>query len=176
MLFHGKRHPRELGPAEVETFLSHLAVAGNVTASTQNQALAAIMFLYKDVLEQDLPWLESVTRAKRPTRLPLVLTVNEVQVLLRSMQGTPELIARLLYGTGMRVMKGVRLRVKDVEFERLEITVRDGKGFKDRTTMLPRSLVGPLQLHLAQVRALHNADVEQGRSPEIWPYTAATAK
>jgi integron integrase len=141
-----------------------------VAASTQNQALAAILFLCKEVLKLDRLWLENVTRAKRSTRFPVVLTVREVLALLGPMQGTTGMIARLLYGTGIRVMEGVRLRVKDVAFERLEITVRDGKGFKERSAMLPRSLVEPLQAHLAQVRAQHKEDVEQGRGEVYLPY------
>jgi integrase len=128
ILFHNKRHPHEMGSAEVEAFLSHLAVDGHVSASTQNQALSALLFLYREVLEQDLPWLQNVVRAKRPARLPVVLTKTEVAEVLERMQGVHGLMARLLYGTGMRLMEVVRLRVKDVNFERLEIVVREGHG------------------------------------------------
>ena len=143
----GKRHPRELGAAEMEQFLTHLAVAGKVAASTQNQAKSALLFLYREVLEVELPWLDNIEQAKAPKRLPVVLTVNEVQSLLSRLEGTHWLIANLLYGTGMRVMEALRLRVMDVDFQRNEIMVRDGKGSKDRVTMLPLTLKQPLQEH-----------------------------
>lgn len=162
ILFHDKRHPLELSAADVERFLSHLAVEGNVAASTQNQALAALLFLYKEVLSSPLPWLDDLTRAKLPERLPVVLTVAETQAVLSCVQGTAGLVVRLLYGTGMRLMEGVRLRVKDVEFERREIIVRDGKGQKDRVTMLPESLIAPLSEHLARVKALHQQALAEG--------------
>jgi site-specific recombinase XerD len=142
--FHGKRHPRELGASEVEAFLSHLAVAREVSASTQNQAKSALLFLYREVLEMELPWLENVTQAKTPQRMPVVLTVAEVQRVLVRLEGAVWLMASLLYGAGLRLMECVRLRVKDMDFERLEIMVRDGKGGKDRVTMLPGRLVTPL--------------------------------
>jgi site-specific recombinase XerD len=134
---HGKRHPREMGAVEVEAFLTHLAVAGRVAASTQNQAKSALLFLYREVLEVELPWLDNVQQAKAPRRLPVVLTRDEVHALLGRMHGTHWLVASLLYGTGMRIMECLRLRVKDVDFARGEILIRDGKGFKDRVTMLP---------------------------------------
>lgn len=163
ILFHGKRHPKDMGAPEIETYLTHLAVAGNVAAATQNQALSAILFLYREVLGLDLPWMANITRAKRPKRLPVVLTRSEVQRLLDQMEGTYGLMARLLYGSGMRLMECMRLRVKDVDFERLEIIVRDGKGAKDRVTMLPQSLVGPLQTHLEKRRALFDEDTRRGK-------------
>ena len=135
--FHDKRHPREMGATEVEAFLSDLAVNGRVAASTQNQALSALLFLYREVLEIQLPWLDNITRAKPPKHLPVVLTTAEVRAVLDRMDGTYGLMARLLYGTGMRLMECVRLRVKDVDFGRNEILIRDGKGAKDRVTMLP---------------------------------------
>ena len=144
VLFHGKKHPRDMGAPEVEAFLTHLAVEGNVAAATQNQALSALLFLYREVLGIDLPWLDNVTRAKRPQRLPVVMTRDEVHAVLDRMEGGYGLMARLLYGTGMRLMECVRLRVKDVDFGRGEILVRDGKGAKDRVTMLPQSLVTDL--------------------------------
>ncbi|MHB1292506.1 MAG: integron integrase [Sulfuricella sp.] len=156
--FHDKRHPLDLGPREVEAFLTDLAVARKVSASTQNQALAALLFLYKEVLGIELPWLDDVVRAKKPQRLPVVLTVAEVQRLLARLDGSHGLMARLLYGTGMRLMECVRLRVKDVNFERNEIIVRDGKGGKDRVTMLPASLAGPIGEHLKRVRVLFEQD------------------
>lgn len=136
----GKRHPREMGAVEVEAFLTHLAVVGNVAASTQNQAKAALLFLYREVLEVELPWLDGIESAKRPARLPVVLTVPEVAALLDRVDGVHALIGRLLYGTGMRLMECLRLRVKDIDFARREILVRDGKGLKDRVTVLPDSL------------------------------------
>ena len=152
VVFHRMRHPREMGGPEVTEFLSALATERNVAASTQNQALSAILFLYSAVLAVDLPWLDEVRRAKKPTRLPTVLTQSEVRALLAHVQGTQGLMARLLYGTGMRLMECVRLRVKDVELERREIIVRQGKGGRDRVTVLPESLLPPLHEHLARVR------------------------
>ncbi len=148
ILFNEKKHPREMGSAEVEAFLTHLAVDGNVAAATQNQALSALLFLYKEVLQVDLPWLDNVTRAKRPQRMPVVLTREEVHAVLNRMAGLYGLMASLLYGTGMRLMECVRLRVKDVDFARREILIRDGKGAKDRVAMLPDSVVPALRAHL----------------------------
>lgn len=164
ILFHGKRHPREMGAAEVEAFLTHLAVEGNVAAATQNQALSALLFLYREVLEVELPWLGNVVRAKLPKRLPVVLTRQEVQAVLERMDGVYRLMATLLYGTGMRLMECVRLRVKDVDFERGEILIRDGKGAKDRVTMLPRTVVDDLRTHLAKRRALYDEDAHLGKA------------
>lgn len=161
--FHGKQHPKVLGPKHVEAFLTDLAVSRNVAAATQNQALSALLFLYREVLGVDLPWLDDVTRAKKPQRLPVVLTQTEVQRVLAQLDGTHGLIARLLYGSGMRLMEGARLRVKDLDFERHEIIVRDGKGGKDRVTMLPASLVSSFRDHLSQVRVLYEQDRAQGR-------------
>ena len=146
--FHDKRHPQDMGAAEVRSFLSHLAVARNVSASTQNQAKAALLFLYRQVLGIELPWLDEVIAAKVIRRLPVVLTQVEVRKLLQAMSGTTGLIASLLYGTGMRLLEGLRLRVKDVEFSMREIIVREGKGNKDRVTVLPENLILPLQAHL----------------------------
>jgi integron integrase len=162
ILFHGKRHPRDMGAPEVQAFLSHLAVDRHVSPSTQNQAKASLLFLYRHLLEVDLPWLSEVIQAKRPPRLPVVLTPGEVRTLLGQLEGGMALVAQVLYGTGMRLMEGLRLRVKDVEFERREIVVRDGKGGKDRVTMLPDSLVEPLRKHLDKVRALHERDLAEG--------------
>lgn len=160
--FHGKRHPREMGKAEIEAFLTYLAVGRGVSASTQNQALAALLFLYKEVLGIELPWLSEVVRAKKPQRLPTVLTRAEVGQVLSRLDGSHALMARLLYGTGMRVMEVARLRVKDVEFERREIVVRDGKGGKDRVTVLPDALAEPLRAHLQRVRELFEVDRRDG--------------
>jgi len=170
ILHFGKRHPRELGAAEVEAFLTHLAVAGKVAASTQNQAKSALLFLYKEVLEAELPWLDNVERAKAPKRLPVVLTRDEVQALLSRLAGTHWLMASLLYGAGLRLMECLRLRVKDVDFSRKEILVRDGKGFKDRVTMLPAALVAPLRAHLERVRELHRQDLAAGFGAVYLPY------
>ncbi len=139
VLFHGKRHPRDMGAAEVEAFLTHLAVHGKVSASTQNQAKSGLLFLYKEVLGQELPWLDNVENAKRPERLPVVLTRQEVEAVLSGVDGTAGLILHLLYGTGMRILECLRLRVKDVNVLKREIIIREGKGFKDRVTMLPES-------------------------------------
>ncbi|MDH4216174.1 MAG: integron integrase [Gallionella sp.] len=162
VLHFGKRHPRDLGAAEVEQFLTYLAVHGKVAASTQNQAKSALLFLYKEVLALELPWLDNVEQSKVPKRLPVVLNRDEVQAVLSRLSGTHWLVASLLYGTGMRIMECLRLRVKDVDFKRREILIRDGKGFKDRVTMLPESLAASLEAHLARVRGLHNGDVQQG--------------
>lgn len=170
ILFHDKRHPQEMGKREVEQFLSHLAVERNVAASTQNQALSAILFLYKEVLEQDIGWLDNVERAKRPARLPVVLTATEVRAVLAHLEGRHRLMANLLYGAGLRLMECVRLRVKDLDFEYRQITVRDGKGQKDRLTLLPDSLVGSLQTHLADVKILHEQDLRQGFGNVYLPF------
>ena len=170
ILHFSKRHPRELGAADVEAFLTHLAVAGNVAASTQNQAKSALLFLYREVLETELPWLDNVERAKAPKRLPVVLTREEVAAVLSRLSGTHWLIASLLYGAGLRIMEALRLRVKDVDFARREILVRDGKGFKDRVTMLPAALAAPLAAHLKRVRALHDQDLAAGRGAVYLPY------
>mgnify|MGYP003390725092 FL=1 len=171
--FHNYRHPEEMGAAEVEAFLSDLAVHRNVAASTQNQALAALLFLYKQVLKLDLPWLGEVVRAKKPVRLPVVLTVTEVQQVLVQLQGELWLAASLLYGSGMRLMEVLRLRVKDVDFARHEILVRDGKGMKDRVTLLPQRLFAPLKQHLQTVRAAHQQELAAGRGDVYLPFALA---
>ena len=158
-----------MGAKEVEVFLTHLAVTGKVAAATQNQALSALLFLYREVLGLDLPWLNEVVRAKRPARLPVVLTRREVALVLERMEGVHGLMARLLYGTGMRLMECVRLRVKDVDLERGEILVRDGKGAKDRVTMLPESLIEPLEAHLEARRRIHEEDEEKGMASVYLP-------
>jgi integron integrase len=158
ILFHGKRHPREMGAEEVTAFLSALAEHRNVAPSTQNQALSALLFLYKEVLQVELPWLDHVRRAKKAPRVPTVLTQAEVRALLATMEGTHGLMARLIYGTGIRLMECVKLRVKDLELERRELYVRSGKGGRDRITMLPEALVSPLRDHLGRVHELFLAD------------------
>jgi len=176
LFFHGMRHPAEMGRPEVESFLTALAVERNVTASTQNQALSALLFLYREVLKVDLPWLSDVIRAKKPARLPTVLTQEETRVLLKYVDDPlMDLIVRLLYGTGMRLMECLRLRVKDVEFTRNEIVVRDGKGGKDRVTMLPASLSDRLAAHIAVVKAQHEADLALGKG-EVWLPDALAVK
>lgn len=162
ILFHNKRHPREMAEAEVTAFLTHLARHGRVAASTQNQALSALLFLYKQVLKQEIGWLEGVERAKRPARLPVVLTRDEVHKIFAHLHGTPRLMAGLLYGSGLRLMECVRLRVKDVDLGYLTITVRDSKGGKDRVTMLPTNLAQALQRHLQKVKAQHEQDIDDG--------------
>lgn len=173
VLHHHKRHPRDMGAGEVEQFLTVLAVQGKVSASTQNQAKSALLFLYKEILEIQLPWLDNIETAKRPKYLPVVLTVREVSAMLEHVNGTVGLILRLLYGTGMRIKECVSLRVKDVDFERCEILIRDGKGFKDRITMLPQSLVSPLREHLRCVELLHNADLRAGYGEVYMPFALA---
>ena len=157
----------------MEAFLSHLAVAGRVAASTQNQAKSALLFLYQAILGVDLPWLANVAQAKAPKRLPVVLTEREVQATLGRMEGTVGLMARLMYSTGMRLMECVRLRVKDVDFARRQIVIREGKGYKDRVTMLPESLAPALKEHLKGVQALHQQDLRAGFGMVYLPYTLA---
>lgn len=156
--WHGLKHPKDMGAAEVEAFLSMLATERNVSASTQNQALAALLFLYRDVLDIDLPWLDGITRAKQSTRLPVVLSRPEVAALLAHASGTSGLVIRLLYGTGMRLMEGLRLRVKDIDFDSRIILVRSGKGDKDRAVPLPASLIKPLRDQLAARLQMHHKD------------------
>ena len=162
VVFHGKRHPSGLGAPDVEAFLTALAVQGRVAASTQNQAKSALLFLYKEVLGVELPWLDNVERAKAPARLPVVLTREEVARVLARLHGVHRLVGSLLYGTGLRIMEAMRLRVKDVDFSRGEILVRDGKGGKDRVTMLPVRLVAPLRDQLLHERELHRVDLDEG--------------
>lgn len=173
ILANGKRHPRDMGEAEVEGFLSMLAVEGKVAAATQNQALSALLFLYKQVLGLDLTWMDGVVRAKRSQRVPTVLSREEIVNILGRMEGRPWLLASLLYGTGMRLMEGLRLRVKDVDFGRGEITVRDGKGGKDRRTMLPQSLIEPMRREVERAHLLHEADLAEGFGAVWLPYALA---
>ncbi len=175
VIFHGKRHPAEMGAAEVEAFLSHLATERGVASSTQGQARSALLFLYKQVLGADLPWLVNVVSARASRRLPVVLTPREVQALLGEMNGAMGLIAALLYGTGMRVLEGLRLRVKDVEFERREILVRQGKGSKDRVTVLPENLIAPLRQQIDTARTLHAQDLAAGHGA-VWLPDALAVK
>jgi integron integrase len=173
ILFHGKKHPAEMGATEVTKYLTHLAVSRNVAASTQNQALAAILFLYRNVLGQELPWLENVTWAKRPTRLPVVLTKLEVRTLLEQLTQQNWLMASLLYGSGLRLRECLRLRVKDLDFSYNQVVVRNAKGEKDRVTMLPTKLHDPLNAHLATVKEIHQRDLGAGFGRVQLPYALA---
>ena len=168
VVFHGKRHPRDLGGREVTAFLSSLAGRG-VSASTQNQALSAVLFLYDAVLGQRLPWMHEIVRAQRPARLPVVLSRDEVASLLSRLQGPVWLMASLMYGAGPRLLECAELRVKDVNLDRGELTIRDGKGGKDRVTLLPATVKGPLLDHLARVKAQHDADLAAGRGRVALP-------
>jgi len=170
-IFHnGKRHPADMGAAEVTAFLSWLATERKVAAATQNQALAALLFLYKAVLGCDLPWFDGLVRAKRPVRIPVVLSEAEVRRLFEQLHGVVWVMASLLYGAGLRLQECLMLRVKDVDFAYRQILVRDGKGAKDRVTMLPEGVVQPLQAHLGKLRALHRRDLAEGYG-EVWlPY------
>jgi site-specific recombinase XerD len=162
VLFSDRRHPRDLGAPEVTAFLNYLASERDVAAATQNQALSALLFLYKEVLSMSLPWLDGLERAKRPARLPTVLTVVEVERLLAQLHGPRWLMASLRYGAGLRLRECLKLRVKDVDFGYRQILVRDGKGGKDRITMLPAAVAAPLQAHLERVKVLHERDAAQG--------------
>lgn len=170
ILYHQKRHPKEMGADEIRQYLSHLATDEQVAASTQNVALAALLFLYREVLQIELPLVEGVERAKRPHRIPVVLTTKEVKRVLAQMSSTHHLMASLLYGSGLRLMECVRLRVKDLDFDYRQLIVRDGKGEKDRRTLLPQPLVEPLQCHLARVRLQHEEDVRLGCGSVYLPY------
>ena len=173
ILFHNKRHPSEMGAAEITEFLTHLAVAAKVSASTQNQALFAILFLYRDVLRIELPYLDGVVRAKRSTNLPEVFTPAEAKSILSQLTGVPFLVASLLYGSGLRLAEALRLRVKDLDFETPRISVRDGKGAKDRVTVFPLSLLDLLRNHLERVRFTHDEDLRRGFG-DVWlPYALA---
>ena len=171
--FHGHRPLRELGAAEIERFLTHLAVEGRVGSATQNQALQALLFLYRHVLAIELPWLDNVTRAAQAKRLPTVLSRDEVRSLLARLESTPWLIASLLYGSGLRLMEGMRLRVKDLALERGELIVRQGKGGKDRVTMLPAALATPLRAHLARLRAWFEEERRREQPGVSLPYALA---
>lgn len=173
ILFHAKRHPREMGEREITAFLTYLAVTKNVAASTQNQALSALLFLYQKVLELPVEWLDEVVRARRPKRLPVVLSRRDVARLLSQLSGVPQLIAQLMYGTGMRLMEALRLRVKDLDFEKHQLVIRAGKGDKDRYTVLPQSLVEPLKSHLEKVKNLHETDLKVGRGSVALPFALA---
>ena len=174
ILFHGKRHPRDMGKIEMEAFLTHLAVERHVSAATQNQALNSILFLYRSVLEIDVDWMTDVVRAKRNPRIPVVMSSAEVQRVLAHLTGLNQLMALLLYGSGLRLMEAVRLRVKDVDFDYRQIVVRDGKGAKDRVTPLPERAVEPLRRQIAHVKRLHARDMEAGYGEVYLPNALAS--
>ena len=171
--YQGTRHPRTLGEREMRDFLSHLAADRDVSASTQSQALAALLFLYTEVLRDPVPWIADVVRARRPHRLPVVMTREEVRAVLGKMRGTPKLVALLLYGSGLRLMEALCLRVKDVDFGSNQIAVRGGKGDRDRVTMLPAAARDPLQHHLKKVQRLHARDLAAGAGRTILPTALA---
>ena len=171
--FHDLKHPASMGGTEVEAYLSYLATNRNVAAATQAQALAALIFLYKAVLKSDLPWLENVVRASRPRRLPVVLTQAESRSVISQLQGTFWLIGSLLYGSGLRVLEALRLRIKDIELNIQQLTVRDGKGSKDRVTVLPAVLVAPLRVHLARIQERHDAAIAAGYGGVELPHALA---
>ena len=173
IIYHRKRHPGEMAEEEVAEFLTHLARDLNVAASTQNQALSALLFLYQEVLKHEIGWLEKVERAKKPPKLPVVLSRGEVKEIFRHLHGVPKLMAGLLYGSGLRLMECVRLRIKDIDFALAQITVRDAKGGKDRVTMLPLNLSEPLRRHLSRVKAQHEQDVEDGFGSVHLPFSLA---
>jgi integron integrase len=173
ILFHHKRHPSDLNEQHIGTWLTHLAVKRKVAASTQNQALSAILFLYRDVLNLTLDWIDNIERAKKPARLPIVFTREEVQSVLANLNGVMWLMASLLYGSGLRLMECVRLRVKDIDLKQHQIIVRDGKGGRDRATMLPAVLDSPLEQHLAKVRLMHEQDLRAGRGRVYLPFALA---
>jgi integron integrase len=170
ILFHHKRHPNEMGEREITEFLTHLAAEKNVSASTQNQAFAALLFLYQQVLERKLDFIDNVQRVTRPAKLPVVFTPAEAHAVLARMHGEHLLMAELLYGAGLRLMECVRLRIKDIDFGYAQITIRDGKGLRQRVTLLPERLKRSLQLHLAHVRALHERDLASGGGGVYLPF------
>lgn len=174
ILFHDKRHPKDMGKPEVESFLTHLAVDRHVAASTQNQALNAVLFLYKEVLGIELPWMDDVVRVKRPARIPEVLSAPEVARLLAQLDGTYRLMASLLYGSGLRLMEAIRLRVKDVDFEYRQIVVRDAKGAKDRVTPLPSTVIDALKAQIDHVAERHRTDILAGYGCVYLPTALST--
>jgi integron integrase len=170
ILFHDRRHPKEMTTAKIKAFLTHLAVLQNVAASTQNQAFSAWLFLYRNALKTPLDLSIDAVRAKNPKRWPTVLTKEETLIVIARLSGTQRLMAKLLYGGGLRLMECLRLRVKDFDFAQHQIIVRDGKGMEDRLTTLPDSLISPLQEHLSHVKHLHAQDVAQGVGAAYLPF------
>ena len=179
ILFHRKRHPDEMGEKQIAEFLTYLAVEKHVAASTQNQALSALLFLYQQVLDRKLDFIDKIERVKRPPKIPVVLTRTEVRAVLNQVEGRYRLMAELLYGSGLRLLECLRLRVKDIDFGYGQITVRDGKGMRERITVLPERLRAPLQAHLTQVRRLHEGDLQSGGGrvylPRAWPVSIPNA-
>lgn len=173
IIFHHKQHPKQMAEPEIRQFLSHLAVDKKVSASTQTVALSALLFLYRDVLKTELAYVDHIERARPSQKLPVVFTRAEVQAVLARLNGTHHLIACLLYGSGLRLMEAIRLRVKDLDFQRGEMCIREGKGAKDRITMLPASLIQPLKAHLNKTRVLHLADLKEGYGDTTLPYALA---
>ncbi len=173
ILFHNKKHPADMGEKEISEYLTFLAVKSHVAASTQNQALSAILFLYKHILKREMSWLDDVIKAKKPKKLPLVFTKEEAKKVLLQLEGAKWIMANLLYGSGLRLMECIRLRTKDIDINYKQITVRDGKGQNDRVTMLPQRLIEPLQRHLEKVEDLHNKDKSEGFSEVYLPYALA---
>jgi len=170
ILYHGKKHPREMGVSEVQAFITHLAAHGNVSASTQNQALSAITFLYRHVLNMELEFPADTIRPDRSKHLPVVLTPQEARQVISNLNGLPKLMTKVLYGSGLRIMECLRLRVKDLDFGNRQIVLRDGKGEKDRFTILPDSIIEDLQAHLIVVRAIHEKDLKEGFGETSLPY------
>lgn len=173
IFFHNKRHPNEMDETDVSRFLTFLAVRRHVSASTQNQALSAILFLYRSVLKKELGWVENVERAKKPSRLPVVFTKREANVILACLERDKWLMASLLYGSGLRLLECLRLRVKDVDFVYNQVVVRDGKGQKDRVTILPAMVKEPLQRHLGKVKRIHESDLKAGFGRVYLPFALA---
>src|SRR5437016_5220316 len=171
--FHHKKHPREMGESEIRAFISHLAVERGITASTQTVALSALLFLYRDVLKKDLPYVSNIERAQKPKRLPVVFTRDETERIMANLEGVYWLIGALLYGSGLRLMECLRLRVKDLDFTYGQVTVRDGKGEKDRITMLPAKIKSRLERHLRAVKSIHQDDLRVGYGEVYLPYALA---
>lgn len=170
IMFHGKRHPKEMGAAEVQAYITYLATERQVAASTQNQALSAILFLYRYVLQMDLALPANIVRAERPKRLPTVLTHQEAMLVIGKMSGVTQLMAKLLYGSGLRIMECLRLRLKDIDFGNHQLIIRDGKGEQDRVTLLADSIVSELQMHLDLVQVIHQQDLKEGYGAVFLPY------
>ena len=170
VLFHNKRHPNEMGAEEIKAFINHLAVNQHVSSSTQNQALNAILYLYKIIIKKEIKFVDGLKYVKRIKHMPVVFSKKEAQLIIENLEGVTELFIKLLYGSGMRLSEGLRLRVKDIDFEQRQIIVRDGKGEKDRITILPEKLINPLQEHLRKVKNLHNQDLKKGLGATILPY------
>ena len=173
ILFHKKRHPKEMGVDEIRSYITHLANERTVAASTQNQALSAIMFLYRYVLQKEIVFPSDIVRANKPERLPTVLSHTEAMSVINNMNGVPQLITKLLYGSGLRIMECMRLRIKDIDFENHQLAIREGKGENDRMTILPDSLIPTLKMHLETVRAIHHVDLTEGYGEVFLPYALA---